>query len=130
MKLNFYSMTCIFSFSVLVSVVDITVVLLLLCARADVGFVSADVLRLFFDVLFDEGVVRKEVFLQWASAAALQGRVQALNSAGGFFSRLHEPESSISPPTPSWPSVSEEKSLWSRHSRTPAEVSKHRAHSL
>lgn len=40
--------------------------------RTNVGFVSADVLRLFFDVLFDEGVVRKEVFYQWASAAALQ----------------------------------------------------------
>lgn len=56
--------------------------------RTNVGFVSADVLRLFFDILFDEGVVRKEVFYQWASAAALQGKVEALNSVDGFFTWL------------------------------------------
>lgn len=59
-----FSNPCFFPFSVL-----LTSLLLLLCVRPDVGFVSADVLRSFFDVLFDEGVVRKAVFHQWASAA-------------------------------------------------------------
>lgn len=90
------------------------------------GFVSADVLQLLFNVLFDEGVVRKEVFLRWASAAALRGKDEAVSSACSFFSRLREPESSSSPPT-----LSEETSLCSKRSRTAAaQASKHRAHSL
>ena len=57
---------------------------------------SADVLRLFFDVLFDEGVIRKEVFHKWASAAALQGKDAALNSVDGFFTWLTKTEAADS----------------------------------
>lgn len=61
-------------------------------SKVMLGFFSADVLRLFFDVLFDEGVVRKEVFHKWASAAALQGKDAALSSVGGFFTWLNKTE--------------------------------------
>lgn len=115
----------------LVSIVNITVAWLLLCIRTDVGLVSADVLRLFFDFLFDQGVVRKEVFHKWASAAALQGNGAALDSVGGFFRRLREPERSSSALTTlSWPKACEERSIWGKHSRTPAEAFKQRSHSL
>lgn len=102
----------------------------LLCITTDVGFVSADVLRLFFDFLFDKGIIRKEVFLKWASAAALQGKDVALTSVAGFLTRLREPECSSATVTQSSSKVSEEKSLWSNHSRTPAEAFKQRSLSL
>lgn len=57
-----------------------------------VGFVSADVLRLVFDVLFDEDVVRKEVFYKWSLAAARQGKDDAIASVSGFFLWLTETE--------------------------------------
>ncbi|CAF98129.1 unnamed protein product, partial [Tetraodon nigroviridis] len=89
-----------------------------------------NVLRCFFEVLFDDGLVKREVFHKWASAVALQAKDVALNSVDGFFARLWEPESSSSVWTQSWPNVSEEKSLWSKHSRTPADACKQRSHSL
>lgn len=49
-------------------------------------------LRLFFDVLFDKGVISKEVFHKWASAAALQGKDVALDSVDGFFTWLTKSE--------------------------------------
>lgn len=47
-------------------------------------------LRLFFDVLFDKGVISKEVFHQWASAAVLQGNDVVLDSVDDFFTWLTE----------------------------------------
>lgn len=104
--------------------------LLLSYIRTEAWFVLADVLRCFFEVLFDDGLVKREVFHKWASAVALQAKDVALNSVDGFFARLWEPESSSSVWTQSWPNVSEEKSLWSKHSRTPADACKQRSHSL
>lgn len=64
---------------------------LLSCIRT-IGFVSADVLQL-FDVLFDEGVFRKEVFLEWTLAAAEKGNYLALTEPlSGFFMWLSKTE--------------------------------------
>lgn len=121
---------CFLSYSVLVSVVDFTLVSFLLCIRAHVGFAAADVLQLLFDFLMDEGLVRKEVFHKWASAAALQGKEATLNSVDGLFSRRREPEYGSSAVTLSWPRASERKSIWSKHSRSPADPFKQRSRSL
>lgn len=49
-------------------------------------------LRLFFDVLFDKGVISKEVFHKWALAAALQGKDVVLHSVDDFFTWLTKTE--------------------------------------
>lgn len=84
--MNFHSIMCLF-----ITISDITVVLLLSRIRT-VGFVSADVLWLVFDVLFDEDVIRKEVFYTWTLAAARQGKDDAIAPASCFFLWLIETE--------------------------------------
>lgn len=56
------------------------------------GFVSADVLRLLFGVLFDDVILRKEVFLEWALAATQHGKDLALTSLSSFFMWMSKTE--------------------------------------
>lgn len=55
----------------------------------------ADLLRLFFDVLYDEDVVKEDAFYSWESSkdpAEQQGKGVALKSVTNFFTWLREEE--------------------------------------
>lgn len=58
-------------------------------------FLSADLLRMFFDVLYDEDVIKEEGFYRWESSkdpAEQQGKGVALKSVTAFFTWLREAE--------------------------------------
>lgn len=55
----------------------------------------ADLLRLFFDVLYDEDVIKEDAFYSWESSkdpAEQQGKGVALKSVTNFFTWLREEE--------------------------------------
>lgn len=57
--------------------------------------VSADLLRMFFDALYDEDVIKEEAFYKWESSkdpAEQTGKGVALKSVTAFFTWLREPE--------------------------------------
>lgn len=57
------------------------------CSR--LSSVFADVLRLLFDILFDEAIVEEDTFYTWKVDAERRGRAAALRSVTDFFSWLH-----------------------------------------
>lgn len=57
--------------------------------------VSADLLRMFFDALYDEDVIKEEAFYKWESSkdpAEQTGKGVALKSVTAFFTWLREAE--------------------------------------
>lgn len=58
-------------------------------------FSVADLLRMFFDTLYDEDVIKEEAFYKWESSkdpAEQQGKGVALKSVTAFFTWLREAE--------------------------------------
>lgn len=56
---------------------------------------SADLLRMFFDALYDEDVIKEEAFYKWESSkdpAEQTGKGVALKSVTAFFTWLREAE--------------------------------------
>ena len=56
-------------------------------------FLSPDLLRMFFDALYDEDVIKEETFDKWGSSkdpAEQQGKGVALKSVTNFFTWLRE----------------------------------------
>ena len=54
-----------------------------------------DLLRMFFDTLYDEDVIKEEAFYKWESSkdpAEIQGKGVALKSVTAFFTWLREAE--------------------------------------
>lgn len=54
-----------------------------------------DLLRMFFDTLYDEDVIKEEAFYKWESSkdpAEMQGKGVALKSVTAFFTWLREAE--------------------------------------
>ena len=54
-----------------------------------------DLLRMFFDTLYDEDVIKEEAFNKWESSkdpAEMQGKGVALKSVTAFFTWLREAE--------------------------------------
>lgn len=56
--------------------------------RVCVSSAFADVLRLLFDVLFDEGIIKEDTFHECKGAAERSGRGLALQSLTDFFDWL------------------------------------------
>lgn len=57
--------------------------------------ISADLLRMFFDALYDEDVIKEEAFYKWESSkdpAEQTGKGVALKSVTAFFTWLREAE--------------------------------------
>lgn len=57
--------------------------------------VSADLLRMFFDALYDEDVIKEEAFYKWETSkdpAEQTGKGVALKSVTAFFTWLREAE--------------------------------------
>lgn len=57
--------------------------------------VPSDLLRMFFDTLYDEDVIKEEAFYKWESSKDLaeqQGKGVALKSVTAFFTWLREAE--------------------------------------
>lgn len=52
------------------------------------SFIFTDVLRLLFDVLFDEAIVDEDTFYRWKVDAERRGRTAALLSLADFFTWL------------------------------------------
>ncbi len=55
----------------------------------------SDLLRMFFDTLYDEDVIKEEAFYKWESSkdpAEQQGKGVALKSVTAFFTWLREAE--------------------------------------
>lgn len=64
---------------------------MILCIRADVFCVFADLLWMIFVSIFDEDLVEEEVFLQWKCSedpANQTGKDAALKSVSTFFAQL------------------------------------------
>lgn len=59
-----------------------------MCSR--LSSVFADVLRLLFDILFDEAIVDENTFYVWKVDAERRGRAAALRSVTDFFTWLHQ----------------------------------------
>lgn len=60
-----------------------------------VSSVPADLLRMFFDALYDEDVIKEEAFYNWESSkdpAEQTGKGVALKSVTAFFTWLREAE--------------------------------------
>lgn len=56
---------------------------------------NPDLLRMFFDALYDEDVIKEEAFYKWESSkdpAEQQGKGVALKSVTAFFTWLREAE--------------------------------------
>lgn len=56
---------------------------------------TPDLLRMFFDALYDEDVIKEEAFYKWESSkdpAEQQGKGVALKSVTAFFTWLREAE--------------------------------------
>lgn len=54
-----------------------------------------DLLRMFFDCLYDENIIHEEVFYKWESSkdpAEMLGKAVALRSVTAFFTWLREAE--------------------------------------
>lgn len=61
------------------------------CHRWCLFSVSADLLRLFFEALYDEDVIGEDTFYKWKSSkdsAELRGKVAALRSVMAFYTWL------------------------------------------
>lgn len=78
---------------------DGSLLLIFFCCPCEVVIhlclVSSDLLRMFFDALYDEDVIKEEAFYKWESSkdpAEQMGKGVALKSVTAFFTWLREAE--------------------------------------